>query len=279
MTTPSEVRADAARAAEALRERLGEPPRVAVILGSGWDGLAARYPCSGRVGFDLVPGFPPAGSPGHPGRLSLVDTGAGPLLVQEGRPHCHEGISALDVSFPVWVYGALDVRLLVMLSAAGGLNPAFVPGDFAIVSDHISLFGPNPLAGVGAGGAGSCFVPGRDVYAERWKQALKECLPPDARSERGVYAWVHGPSYETPAEATMLRVLGADVVGMSTVPEALTARYLGMEVGALSCVSNSLLPPSDAPCTHELVLSVVRSAAGRLEGFLERLARTAYMLL
>lgn len=279
MTAPSRVRRDARTAAEFLGERLGKAPGVAVILGSGWDRLASGSAASDPVGFELIPGFPPAGSPGHPGRVSLVETGAGPLLVQEGRPHCYEGTSALDVSFPVWAYGFLGVRLLVMLSAAGGLNPAFVPGDLVIISDHISLFGPNPLAGVGDEDGRSRFVPGQGMYSERWMQAVKGCLPADARSERGVYAWVQGPGYETPAEATMLRLLGADVAGMSTVPEAITARYLGMEVAALACVSNTLVPPPETPPTHELVLSVVRSAAERLEGFLERLAGNAYMLL
>ncbi len=279
MTTPEEVREEARASADYLLDRLGERVPAAVVLGSGWGALAAGHRSAATVDFAEAPGFPLAGAPGHAGRLSRVETGAGALLVQEGRPHCYEGLSSVDVCFPVWVYGSMGVRLLVMMSAAGGLNPAFIPGDLVIVSDHISLFGPNPLSGIAGDGGGAAFVPGKDMYSERWKQALRGCLPADARVEQGVYAWVPGPSYETPAEATMLRVLGADVVGMSTVPEAITARYLGMEVAALSCVSNSLIPAQAEAPTHERVLAVVREAAGRLEGFLESLAREAYMVL
>jgi purine-nucleoside phosphorylase len=188
------------------------------------------------------------------------------------------GHTPLEVSFPVWVYCALGVKVLVMLSAAGGLNPAYLPGDLIVVTDHILLWGPNPLVGLPDKPGRSRFIAGHDMYSRGWQEAMKACLPEDARVESGVYAYVPGPSYETPAEARLLRVAGADMVGMSTAPEAVVAKYLGLEVAAMSCISNSLLPPSGAPPSHEMVLGVVRRAAVGLEGFLEKLASCQDML-
>ncbi len=278
MISPYDVSETAARAADLLRERLGAAPAVAVVLGSGWDALAGGLEGGEPLGFDSIPGFAVPGVDGHGGTVRAARAGGVDLLLQEGRLHCYEGVTALEACFPVWAYAELGVRVLVQLSAAGGLNPAFLPGDLMIVSDHIMLFGENPLVGLPVSEGRNRFVPGQGIYSAAWQDALKLCLPPEARCERGVYAYVTGPSYESGAEATLLRVAGADAVGMSTAPEALTARYLGLETAALVCISNSLIPPPGVPPSHRDVLETVRRTAGGLTGFLENLAARADMV-
>ncbi len=273
MLSPDEVAGKASDAASFLRATLPAVPSMALVLGSGWDALTAGLGGSPSVGFKSIPGFVGTSVDGHEGGIRLVETAGGRrLLVQEGRLHCYEGHTPLEVTFPVWVYHALGVKVLVMLSAAGGLNPAYLPGDLIIVTDHIFLWGPNPLIGLPEEPPRTRFIPGHGIYSPGWQEALKTCLPEEARIESGVYAYVSGPSFETPAEARLLRVAGADVVGMSTAPEAVVARYLGLEVVSMVCVSNSLLPPSGAPPSHEMVLDVVRRAARGLKGFPARLA-------
>jgi purine-nucleoside phosphorylase len=280
MLSPDDIAGRAAEAASFLRERSGPAPSMALVLGTGWDALLQDCTCSPPLSFDSVPGFKSTGVEGHAGHVRMAETAGGArLLVQEGRLHCYEGNTPLEVSFPVWAYHALGVKVLVMLSAAGGLNPAYLPGDLIIVTDHIYLWGPNPLAGLADVPGRTRFMPGHEMYSGRWQEALKACLPEDARVESGVYAYVSGPSFETPAEARFLRVAGADVVGMSTAPEAIAARYLGLEVASMVCVSNSLLPPSGAPPSHEMVLEVVRRTASGLGGFLDSLAAREDMVL
>lgn len=277
MLSPGEVAGRAYEAARFLKGALAldEVSTTAVVLGSGWDALLEGIGSSKSVGFESIPGFASAGVDGHRGSLRVVETGNGRLLVQEGRLHCYEGFSPLEVSFPVWVYNALGVEVLIMLSAAGGLNPAFLPGDLMIISDHIFLWGPNPLVGVPDKPGRPRFLHGHGLYHKFLQDALQSCLPEGTRVERGTYVFVTGPSFETPAEAQLLRLAGADAVGMSTAPEALTARYLGMEVAAMVCISNSLLPASGAPASHDMVLEVVRRVAVGLPGLLDGLAATA----
>lgn len=274
-----EVPRRAKEAAEFLRESLGQLPPVAIVLGSGWDYLLEGCPVAAEVDFDSVSGFRTPGVAGHNGRVLVADTGAGPLLVQDGRLHCYEGYSALEVSFPAWAYSYGGVRVLVMFSAAGGLNPAFVPGDLMIVSDHMMLLGENPLRGLVELKDRAVHHPSGGLYSRRWQDALQDCVPAGARCDRGVYGFVTGPSYETPVEAQFLRIAGCDAVGMSTAPEALTAGYLGMEVGAVCCISNSLLPAPASPPSHESVLSAVRKTARGLGGILDRICAKSGMIV
>lgn len=279
MISPENVSRRALEAARGLEDFFGRIPRIVVVLGSGWDPLVTGAGIEREIEFDSVPGFGPAGTSGHRGRVLLAETSNGQLLVQDGRLHCYEGYSSLEVSFPVWVYHQMGVRLLVMLSAAGGLNPSYLPGDLMIVSDHIFLFGDNPLRGLGGSSGRTQHVPGSSLYDEKWQKEIEMCLPEGTRCHRGVYAYVPGPSFETPAEATMLRLLGGDAVGMSTSPEALAASYLGIESAAVCCISNTLLPPSGPPPSHDTVLKVVRGTARDLGGLLEGLASSADMIV
>lgn len=258
MISPGDVSGKAAEAAAFLKKELAleAAPGIAVVLGSGWNSLIEGTWTLHLVEFDSIPGLAPPSVEGHRGNVRVVEAGGGRLLVQQGRLRYYEGLSPLEVVFPVWAYAALGVELLVMLFAAGGLNPGFIPGDLMIVSDHLFLRG-----------AGLPEEEGRTTFLQ---DALYGCLPQGTRVERGVDAFVTGPSFEAPAEAGLLRIAGADAVGMSTAPEALSARYLGMQVAAMACISNSILP-SGMPVSHEAVLEVVRRTAGNLPGLIDGL--------
>ncbi len=274
MLDPAEVKPKAAEAAALLEKKLGAACAVAVVLGTGWDGLADGYPVLEGIGFGEVPGFGAASAPEHAGRIDLVETSAGPVIVQRGRLHRYEGYSSLETTFPVWVYGAMGVKVLVLLSAVGSLNPAYMAGDLIVIRDHVFLWGDNPLIGIPGGEGSDRFMPAADFYPGEWRDALKASLPVEVRCEIGVYAYATGPSFETEAEATLLRLAGADVVGMSTAPEAIVGRYLGMKVAAMCCVSNVVLPFRAYGGDVASLLRVVRDSASRLEGFLETVAQS-----
>jgi purine-nucleoside phosphorylase len=204
------------RSAAALQRLLKTPPRVAVVLGSGMGDLDLG-PATREVPYSRIPGFPRVRVAGHPGRLSLI----GPAAILRGRVHFYEGHSLDEVVRPVRVLARLGVRTLVLTNAAGGVNPRLKPGDLMAITDHLNLMGANPLRG------GANFLDLTGVYEKVRIPGLK----------RGVYAAMAGPTYETPAEVRMLRRLGADAVGMSTVPEAIAAREWKMEVVGISTVT------------------------------------------
>ncbi len=266
-------------AAEVLTKHLAGVPRLAVTLGSGWDELVDESRVESAVDFKDIPGFPIPTVEGHRGRVLKVITESGHILVQDGRIHCYEGLSSLEVSFPVFAYARCGVKALVMLSAAGGLNPLYIPGDLMIVRDHIFLFGDNPLEGLKLDGYPSVHVNLSGIYKTEWQEALKSALPSGVRCEHGVYAYVKGPTYETDAEAAFLRMAGADAVGMSSIPEAMCAAFLGLEVAMMCCISNTLLPSRALGLSHEEVLKVTRNRAQSIRGYLDSLAAQACALL
>jgi purine-nucleoside phosphorylase len=278
MLDPADVASKAEEAARSLSETLGAVPPAVVVLGTGWDVLAKGYATLGEVEFTRTPGFEPASAPGHRGAVKLIDTRGGPLLVQEGRLHCYEGYSALEATFPIWAYHALGVKAVVLMSAAGGLNPVFLPGDLMLVRDHMCLFGANPLAGVPHVAGCDPFIVAADFYPEQWQDTLQAAVPAHVRCERGVYAYATGPSFETASEASFLRIAGADAVGMSTAPEAIIARYLGMTAGAMCCITNLLLPCRAGATSPEGVHEVVAGTASALDGFLDSIATSASMI-
>lgn len=246
------------RAAAYLRRRLPSVPRVAVILGSGMGDLDL-----GRASVDIsyarIPGFPAVRVAGHPGRLSLV----GGAAILRGRVHYYEGRSMDEVVRPVRVLAALGLKSLVLTNAAGGIHRALRPGDLMVIRDHLNLTGANPLRG------GPNFVDLTSLYETR--------LPSLRGLRQGVYAGVAGPTYETPAEIRMLRRLGADAVGMSTVAEAIAARREGLRVVALSLITNAAAGTTRKPVSHEEVLETASRArarmAARLRGILHDLVR------
>lgn len=258
---------DIAAAAELLRRRLPGVPRVAAVLGSGLGHLADSLEDPVTVPFQDLPGFPASGVAGHAGRWIHGRLGGVPLLVQAGRYHLYEGLPEEVVVAPTRLLAALGVEILVLTNAAGGADPAREPGDLVLLDDHLNLLFRNPLAGAVRGGEARF----PDMSAP-WDPALQEtALEVAARVGtplvRGVYAAVTGPSYETPAEVRMLRLLGADVVGMSTVPEVLVARASGIRCLGFSMVTNKGTGYTDEPLSHQEVVEVGRKA-GRELGYL-----------
>lgn len=243
--------------AATLRRRLPLPPRLAVILGSGFAATAHAVAESIRIPYAELPGFPVPGVPGHAGTLIAGQLSGYPTVILAGRAHVYEGHDAARVAFPIRVLAALGVDALLLTNAAGGIRDDLHPGCLVTLHDHLNLMGANPLTG--PGGADR-FVDMTDAYDPALRQLLARAAAsvPVALTE-GVYAAVPGPSYETPAEIRALRTLGADLVGMSTVPEVIVARHCRLRVAALSCITNRAAGLG-GPISHEEVLATGKHA-------------------
>jgi len=245
----------------------GVPPiEVAIVLGSGLSGLADRVEDALVIPYTKIEGFPTSthALAGHAGRLVVGSLGGKRVACFQGRVHGYQGFSALQTAYPARLAAALGARVLIATNAAGGVNPDLRPGDIMLISDHLNLTGANPLVGWSGPAGGVPFVGLRDAYDPQLRAlALSASVASgvDVVSE-GVYAALLGPSYETPAEVAMLRMLGADVVGMSTVPEVIAARALGLRVLALSLVTNIA---ADTGLSHDEVLKVGAAAATSLQ--------------
>lgn len=263
--------AAARAAADAVRERLGvRAPVAGIILGSGLGGLARRIEDARRVPFAEVPGFPAATVVGHAGALIAGTLAGREVLALAGRFHLYEGHAAALGGFPVRVLHALGARTLVVSNAAGGVRRTFRCGDLMLIHDHINLMGRNPL--VGAVEPGDVRFPDMSAPYDPALLALMR----DAAAEagvpvvEGVYCGLLGPTYETPAEVKMLTTLGADAVGMSTVPEVIVARALGMRVAGVSCITNLACGIGSGPLDHAEVIETTTRVAARFEGLIER---------
>lgn len=243
------------RAAEIVRSRAPAAPQIGLVLGSGLGAFTQRIEDGTSIPYDTMPHWPAAGVVGHDGRLVLGRLRDHPVAVLSGRAHYYEGHDLRAVTFATRVLGALGVRVVVLTNAAGGINTSFTPGDLMVIDDHLNLIGSSPLIGPNDDRFGVRFPDMTDVYANRLRAIADEA----GRSQRltlrhGVYAACHGPSYETPAEVRYLRSIGADAVGMSTVPEAIVARHMGMEVLGISCITNLAAGVSSEPLRHDEVL-------------------------
>jgi purine-nucleoside phosphorylase len=264
---------DVRRAADFLTSRVEVRPRVAVAMGSGLGSYAEGLDRARSVPFEDIPGFPSSTVRGHAGRLVFGERAGVPIVVQAGRFHVYEGISAARVAFPVRVLHAIGVRTYVVTNAAGGLGSHLRPGDVLVIEDHMHLQFRSPLRGRGPLLDATRFVDLARPYAPRLidlaeDSARRLALP---RVHTGVYVSVLGPSYETAAEVRMLRTLGGDAVGMSTVPEVLTARQLGMDVLGLSAITNLAAGVSTARQSHEEVLRVAEKTAETMATLLDAL--------
>ena len=260
---------DAARAADAIRDRLrGSTPDVAIVLGSGLGSLADEIEPVAKIAFAEIPGFPAATVAGHAGAL-IVGKLAGKLVVAlAGRFHIYEGHDVRLAAFPARVVHALGARTLIVSNAAGGVNRLWQPGDLMLIRDHINLMFRNPL--VGAVEAGDLRFPD---MSEPYDAHLCDVARDVAKSQglllrEGVYAGLLGPAYETAAEVRMLALLGADAVGMSTVPEVIVARAIGMRVLGVSCITNLACGLSNNPITHAEVLETTAAAANRFKALI-----------
>jgi purine-nucleoside phosphorylase len=260
------------RAAAAVRAKLpaGAAPRVGLVLGSGLGSFADTLSGLVKVPYSTIPGFASSTVVGHAGNLcfGLPHAAAIEVLALQGRAHYYEGHDISRVVFPARVLIALGCRTLVVTNAAGGLDPKMSPGDVVVIRDHLNLMGVNPLRGENDDSLGPRFPDMSEVYDKRLRALAHEAGRAVGLSlGEGVYAGLTGPSYETPAEIKMLRTLGADMVGMSTVPEAIVARHMGARVLGLSCVTNLAAGISASPLSHE----EVTETAARIKTQFERL--------
>jgi len=239
-------------------------PKIGLVLGSGLGAFADDLSEAVRIPYTQIPGFPHSTAIGHAGQLVIGKSGNVPVAVMQGRVHLYEGYLASEVTFPTRVLGRMGVRALILTNAAGGINPAYGQGALVMLSDHINLQGQNPLTGANDERFGHRFPDMTYTYSKRLREiALDEAKKHSIAPHEGVYAALAGPSYETPAEIRYLRTIGADLVGMSTVPEAIVARHMGIEVLGISCVTNMAAGILDKPLDHEEVLEVGRRVMGQ----------------
>lgn len=258
------------RAAAFVRARSGLAPRVGVVLGSGLGEAVPSLAQETVLPYERIPGFPKPTVKGHAGRLALGVHAGLPVAVLQGRFHYYEGHPMPVVTFPVRLLKALGVETLVLTSAVGAINPKVRPGDFVFLRDHINLMGSHPLIGQAHPSFGPMFPDMSEVYDRDLRRlGLRLARRLGFRAGEGVYVAVSGPSYETPAEIAAFHRLGADVVGMSMVPEAIVARQVGMKVFGLSWTANFAAGLSDAPLRHPDVLRLGQVIAGKMLRFLE----------
>ncbi len=264
MRTWTELALDcAAVARSAVRLSSGESP-IAVVLGSGLGAFADALADARAIAFEELPGFPRTTVQGHKGRLVYGTLAHAPVLALQGRLHMYEGHDAATVAFPARVVGVLGARALIVTNAAGGCNPSFAPGDLMRITDHLNLTGKNPLSGPNEDRLGPRFPDLTHAYDPRLATALEEAARAAGQTLRaGVYAQLNGPSYETPAEIRMIRTLGGDAVGMSTVPEVIVAAHMGVPLAGISCITNHAAGISQHPLTHQEVVEVARAVEGK----------------
>jgi xanthosine phosphorylase len=264
-------------AADVVRERAaagGAPaitPRLGLVLGSGLGGLADAVQDAVAIPYAELPGFPVGSVAGHAGRLVLGTLAGTPVVVLQGRAHLYEGVPASDLAVPVRTVRALGAEALVLTNAAGSLRAEVGPGCLMALTDHINLMGANPLAGPNDDELGPRFVGLGDAYDRDLRGRLRRAAQAEAvELHEGVYLAVSGPSFETPAEIRAFKVLGADAVGMSTVPEVIVARHCGLRVAAVSAITNLAEGLGDEVLTHEHTLASAAIAARDLERVLTR---------
>ncbi len=265
-------------AVTAIRRYTSLQPQVGLILGSGLNALAESVEDATKIPFRDIPHFPVSTVEGHEGRLVLGMLEGVPVVVMQGRAHYYEGYSMSRIGLPIRVMKLLGVELLIVTNASGGLNMTYRPGDVMIIRDHINLIGMaglNPLRGPNLAEFGPRFPGMNEAYAPALRQLAQEiALRAGIPAHQGVYICLAGPSFETPADVRFLRLIGADAVGMSTVPEVITARHSGMRVLGLSGISNTLIGEEGAPPpNHEEVLAAGRILVPRLETIIRGVLR------
>ena len=262
-------------AAAAVRSRCGALPETAIVLGSGLGDFADTLLDAVATPYTELPHWPASNVIGHAGRLVIGNVGGTRVAALSGRVHFYEGHDLATVVFATRVMGRLGVRRLILTNAAGGINTGFAQGALMIIDDHINMLGSNPLVGPNDERFGVRFPDMSEVYSARLRRIADDAAR--ARGipvSHGVYVAVHGPSYETPAEIRFFRTIGADAVGMSTVPEAIAARHMGIEVLGISCITNMAAGVLPQPLVHDEVMETARRVRGSfislLEGIIER---------
>jgi purine-nucleoside phosphorylase len=266
--TRAESAALAVRMHLSQKPQLGSP-EIAVVLGSGLGGFAAQLRETVVVPYGEIPNFPRATAAGHEGQLVIGKCGELTVAAMQGRVHAYEGYSSREAAFPVRVLGRMGIKSIVLTNAAGGINPDYHPGSLVLIRDHINLQGSNPLNGPNDERFGPRFPDLSEAYSARYRQLAHEAARElGIELQEGVYAALPGPSYETPAEVRYLRIIGADLAGMSTVPEVIVARHMRIDVLAISCVTNLAAGFSSSAITHEEVLQTGERASATLSALL-----------
>src|SRR4051812_13707223 len=263
-------------AAAVVRARFSKTPDVAIVLGTGLGGLAREISVECEIPYDELPGFPLSTVESHAGRLLCGTLGGKTVVAMQGRFHRYEGYTLQQVTFPVRVLQALGAGTLIVSNACGGMHPLWAPGDLMLIADHINLLGDNPLIGANDDRLGARFPDMSDAYDARLRAVAREvALARGIELREGVYVAVSGPNLETRAEYRFLRAIGADVVGMSTVPEVIVAVHGGIRVLGVSIIPDMCLPDALEPATVEKIIAVANGAEPKLtrlvSGVLERL--------
>lgn len=268
-------------AAYFLRARLGRlRPHIGIVLGSGLGAAADAVMNPIIVPYEEIPNFPKSTVEGHSGRIVAGTLGGAPVVVMQGRVHFYEGYSVKDITFPMRVMGALGIRAVILTNAAGGISDKYKIGQLVLIADHINMMGWNPLVGENEArfafnrpNCGLRFCDMSEAYSKRLRQlAMQASELGGQKLEEGIYIAVSGPSFETPAEIRAYRTMGATLVGMSTVPETIVARHMGMEVIGISCVTNLAAGLSPTPLSHSEVFEAGRQVERKLAELLEQLA-------
>ena len=269
---PSSLYDRAEKAARLIRSRTSAEVSVAIVLGSGLGAFAEELTEATEIGYDEIPGFARTTVEGHTGQLVIGRAGEVMVAAMQGRFHFYEGYSLEEVTFPIRVLKLLGVRTVVLTHAAGSLNVEFTPGSLMVITDHMNLLGDNPLRGDNDERFGPRFPDLSTVYSPELQSIVIQAgSAMGIELRRGIYAALSGPSYETPAEIHMVRTLGADAVGMSTVPEAIVARHMGMNVVGISCITNLAAGVSNRPIDHSQVMAIGERVRGTFTELLRRI--------
>jgi len=250
-------------ATQYIKSKMGlRQPKVAIILGSGLGVLTEDIDNAVKIPYSAIPNFPISTVSGHAGELIIGSINNIDIIAMNGRVHYYEGHSIYDVTFPIRILALLGIKTLILTNAAGGINTGYVPGSFMVIRDHINFSGVSPLRGKNLEEFGPRFPDMTEVYNKELMEKMKAVVYKITQKRyEGVYAYMQGPQYETPAEVKMLKVLGADAVGMSTVPEAIVARHCGIDVVGISCITNMASGISRIPLSHEEVKVIADKAA------------------
>lgn len=257
-------------AAAYILDRISVRPTVGMVLGSGLGDFADTLEDAVSIPFSQIPNFPTPTVPGHVGALVFGRKQGRDVVVLQGRIHYYEGLSQQELTLPIRVLAPLGIRTLVLTNACGGVNLSFHPGDLMLISDHINLSGSNPLIGPNLDSFGPRFPDCCDIYTAALRATIKEkAVAAGISLQEGVYGMYSGPNYETPAEIRMYRILGADVVGMSTVPEALVAAHCGIRVVGISCVTNMAAGVLPQKLSHAEVIEVAAQVHDKFQNLLD----------
>ena len=257
-------------AAAYIRGKIPQTPEIGLILGSGLGDYADTLEDAVCIPFSEIPNFPVPTVAGHSGALIIGKRQGKAVVCLQGRIHYYEGLTMREITLPVRVLAALGVKKLVLTNAAGGVNMFYSPGALMLISDHINYSGMNPLIGPNLDAFGPRFPDCSDLYTKTLRETIREkAADAGIPTQEGVYAMYSGPNYETPAEIRMFRVLGADAVGMSTVPEALVAGHCGMEVVGISCITNMAAGVLPQKLSHAEVVEVAAQVHDKFQNLLD----------